>query len=134
MVACTLSITFLLPESFGPEQQEMLCKENLEKERKRRTLVGYPKTRIGRFIDACMAPLRLVRYLLPEPRPDGRGKNPRLFIIAISLLIASIVSGYIVTNVIVYSNTTFGFDAEKVDSFIVSGCINSHDLCRMAIC
>lgn len=114
MVFCTLLIAFALPESFGAEQQEMLRRDKLEKERERHAKNGSPKTRMGRTIDACLAPARLVRHLLPEPRPEGKGKNYRLFIIAISLLIASFVSGYNMTNVIVYANTNFGFDAEKV--------------------
>lgn len=114
MLTCTLAISFLIPESFGPEQQEKLRKENIEKARKNRTRVGYPTTRIGRLLNTCMEPLRLIRHLLPEPRPNGQGRNPRLFIIAISLLIASIVSGYNITNVVVYANTKFGFTAEKV--------------------
>jgi hypothetical protein len=113
MLICTLSIAFLLPESFGPEQREKLRKENMEKEHKRLSRVGRPNTRISRLIDTLMAPLRLMRHLLPEPRPNGRGKNSRLFIIAISLLIASTVSGYNITNVVVYANTNFGFDAKK---------------------
>jgi len=113
MVTCTLLIAFLVPESFGPEQREKLRKENLDKQRKTHERVGRPTTKIGRIFDKCMEPLRRVRHLLPAPRPNGHGKNPRLFVIALSLLIASTVSGYNVTNVVVYANTKFGFDAEK---------------------
>lgn len=120
MLICTLTIAFFVPESFGPEQQEKLRLENLEKQRQRHERTGYPTTKMGRILDKCMEPLRLVRHLLPVPRPNGQGKNSRLFIIAISLLIASTVSGYNVTNVIVYANTKFEFDAAKVSSELVN--------------